>query len=128
MTSDPDTIFREGKNVWRTGNFQQAADLFYEVIEADEQYHLAWNALGVVYSHAGEYEDADTCFKNALLLSPDNPVYLQNRGRNNRKLKTLWEKSESAKKPAKNSPLYVAVGIAIMSLIIGGTLFLLIIR
>nr|WP_319538011.1 tetratricopeptide repeat protein [uncultured Methanospirillum sp.] len=124
MNSDPNSLFREGKKVWHTGNLQQAADLFFDVLEVDDQYHLAWNALGVVYSQAGEFEDADTCFKNALLLAPDNPVYLQNRGRNNRKLKILWElKSENVKKPAKISCMYYIVGIAVLALIVGVTLF-----
>ncbi len=126
MNSDPNSLFREGKKVWHTGNLQQAADLFYEVLEADDQYHLAWNALGVVYSQAGECEDADTCFKNALLLAPDNPVYLQNRGRNNRKLKVIWEqRSKNVKKPANISRIHIIVGIASLVLIVGVTLFFL---
>jgi len=125
MTSEPDLLFREGKAAWRAGNLQQAADQLYEILDTNDQYHLAWNALGVVYSQAGEYEEADTCFKNALILTPDNPVYLQNRGKNNRKLKVLWEKSETVKPPAKISSHYVIVGIVIIFLIIGLSLFLL---
>jgi len=125
MTTESDSLFHEGKKAWQEGNLQQAADLFYEVIEIDDQYHLAWNALGVVYSQAGELEDADTCFKNALLLTPDNPKYLQNRGKNNRKLKTLWEKSENMKEPSKIPSLYLIVGFILLVLIFGVVLFLL---
>lgn len=117
MTSDPETLFHQGKTEWRAGNLQQAADLFFEVLETDDQYHLAWNALGVVYSQAGEYEEADTCFRNALFLTPDNPVYLQNRGKNNRKLKVLWEQSEPVKTPGKFSNRYFIAGIGIIILI-----------
>jgi tetratricopeptide (TPR) repeat protein len=125
MTSEPDLLFHEGKAAWRAGNLQQAADLFFEILETDDQYHLAWNALGVVYSQAGEFEEADTCFKNALFLTPDNPVYLQNRGKNNRKLKALWEMSEPLKPAAKISNLYIIAGIVIVILIIVISLFLL---
>lgn len=101
MTTDDESRFREGKAAFHSGDLQLAIDSFYAVVEVNDQHHLAWNALGVVYSQANAHESADICFKNALTLMPDNPVYLQNRGRNNKKIKALWEKHEIQKKPEK---------------------------
>lgn len=128
MTSESDTHFHQGKAAWRAGDLQQAADLFFEVLETDDQFHLAWNALGVVYSQAGEYEEADTCFKNALSLTPDNPVYLQNRGKNNRKLKALWEESEPVKPSGKFPNRYLIAGIVVIILIFVISIILLVNR
>jgi len=124
MTSDPDHLFHKGKVAVQAGSLQHAVDLFLEVVETDDQHHLAWNALGVVYSKAGEYEDADICFKNALILAPDNPIYLQNRGRNNRKIKILWERSEGIRKPLV-SQYHIIIGIILLFLITIGMLWIL---
>jgi tetratricopeptide (TPR) repeat protein len=125
MTPDPDHLFHKGKAAVKIGNLQHAVDLFLEVVETDDQHHLAWNALGVVYSKAGEYEDADICFKNALILAPDNPIYLQNRGRNNRKIKVLWERSEGIKKPSISQNHAIIIGIILVFLITIGMLSIL---
>jgi tetratricopeptide (TPR) repeat protein len=111
MTSDEESWFSEGKTAFHTGDLQRAIDSFYAVVEANDQHHLAWNALGVIYSRVHEYEDADICFRNALTLMPDNPIYLQNRGRNNKKIKVLWEQSDMMKKPVRIPYLWIIIGV-----------------
>lgn len=62
MTSDDESRFREGKAAFHSGDLQRAIDSFYEIVVVNDQHHLAWNALGVVYSRANAYENADVCF------------------------------------------------------------------
>ena len=125
MTFEEESLFREGKAAFLAGDLQQAVERFQAVVETDEEHHLAWNAMGVVYSKAGEVEIADICFRNALTLSPDNPVYLQNIGRNNRRIKTRWEKSQDLRNPERFTRLQIIMIGLILVGIICVVLFLL---
>ncbi|MDD1729627.1 MAG: hypothetical protein LUQ50_11230 [Methanospirillum sp.] len=122
MTSEEESWFREGKKAFLAGDLQRAVERFQAVVETDEEHHLAWNAMGVVYSKAGQVETADICFRNALILSPDNPVYLQNLGRNNRRIKLQWEKTQALRKPERFTRLQVImIGLV---LIVAGIIFM----
>ena len=73
------TIYKTGVDAYRRGELQKASDLLMQVVEASEEDHRAWNALGVVFTRMGKYEDAEVCFDNALTLDPSNEVYMRNR-------------------------------------------------
>ena len=119
MTFEEESLFREGKSAFFAGDLQQAVERFQTVVETDEEHHLGWNAMGVVYSKVGEVETADICFRNALTLSPDNPVYLQNIGRNNRRIKSQWEKTQTLRKPERFTRLQVIIiGLVLIMVVI----------
>ena len=75
-------IYKKGIEAFRRGELQKASGLLLQVVETTEEDHHAWNALGVVFTKMGKYEDADVCFENALILDPSNEVYMRNRERN----------------------------------------------
>lgn len=64
---------------FRSGDYDQAFTLFYNLSAADETDHRAWNALGVTCIKLGMRDDAIICFDNALSLDPHNQVYIKNR-------------------------------------------------
>ena len=78
--------FDEGMRLFRSGNITGARGQFHQAVEQDENNHKAWNALGICLSKTGEYEDADTCFENALMLEPGNSTYERNREKNSLKI------------------------------------------
>jgi tetratricopeptide (TPR) repeat protein len=75
-----------GMALYRDGNYEAAADVFYELTKTDGDNPILWNALGICYSRSGQYEDADTCFDNALMLSPGNVTYEKNLTKNREKI------------------------------------------
>ena len=74
--------FDEGMRAFNKKDYHTAITLFLQATEEDEQNHKAWNALGVTYVNIHQYNDADTCFKNAIALAPGNDIYLKNRLKN----------------------------------------------
>nr|WP_319540925.1 tetratricopeptide repeat protein [uncultured Methanospirillum sp.] len=66
--------------------YTEAAELLQQYLQENENDPKAWNALGVICSKSGQYKDASTCFENAMVCDPDNPVYLKNLERNRSKL------------------------------------------
>jgi len=72
--------------LFRSGDVPGACEQFHQAVEQDENNHKAWNALGICLSKSDEYEDADTCFENALMLDPGNSTYERNRERNSLKI------------------------------------------
>lgn len=77
--------YDEGLRLFKSANYRAAAEQFAAVTEADENNHQAWNALGICLSKLGEYENAGTCFDNAVMLAPDNPTYRKNQAGNEKK-------------------------------------------
>lgn len=78
--------FDDGMRLFRAGDVSGACEQFHQAVEQDENNHRAWNALGICLSKTGHYDDADTCFENALMLDPGNPTYERNRERNSLKM------------------------------------------
>lgn len=75
-------LFKEGIAQFKSGNHQEAADLFLEIIRQDEENHKAWNALGVIHTTAGRFQEADECYEKALSLAPGTKPYIRNQERN----------------------------------------------
>ncbi len=87
---DDDAIqdtYKKGIEAYRRGELQNASNLLIQVVEASEEDHKAWNALGVVFTKMGKYEDAEVCFENALTLDPSNEVYKKNQENNKSHIK-----------------------------------------
>lgn len=80
-------IYKKGIEAFRRGELQNASNLLIQVVEASEEDHRAWNALGVVFTKMGKYEDAEVCFENALTLDPSNEVYKRNQEKNRSHIK-----------------------------------------
>lgn len=129
--------YQSGVTAFKEGNYQKAATELHQVVEEDDQNHKAWNALGVVLTKTGQYEDADSCYHNALTIAPDTPAYQRNRDKN----KAKWKADEvievddepapvknPIKKPATQTPTQYTraqqalgvVGILIFLIIMGG--------
>ena len=61
------------------GDLDRAEDIFREVVEIEPGYSDAWNDLGCILYLKGENEDAEKCFRQAL-LTKQMPLYLTNLG------------------------------------------------
>lgn len=72
------SLYQEGIKEYRADNLEKAKDLFHEVIKYDDQFHKAWNALGIVNSKMGLIKDAVICFEHALMIDPGNLTYQKN--------------------------------------------------
>jgi len=70
--------FDEGMRLFREKKYSEAAEKFNDAIESDDQNPKIWNAYGVTLSKLGKFEDAETCFENALLLDPGHLTYQKN--------------------------------------------------
>ena len=77
--------FETGMKLFREKDYTGATEQFHEVVEKDETNHKVWNALGVVLTKTGQYEDADTCYSNALTIAPGTRVYQRNKDKNQAK-------------------------------------------
>lgn len=71
-------FFKEGMKTYHEGRFVDAINLFHKELEINENNSKAWNSLGICLSKTKNYEDAATCFYNALSLNPDNTIYKKN--------------------------------------------------
>lgn len=81
--------FDDGMRLFRAGDVSGACEQFHQAVEQDENNHRAWNALGICLSKTGQYDDADTCFENALMLDPGNATYERNRELNNENIRAI---------------------------------------
>lgn len=123
MTDDDiQILYKNGIEAYRRGELQKASDLLMQVVEASEEDHRAWNALGVVFTRMKKYEDAEVCFENALTLDPSNEVYMRNREKNQGHMKKSVKDHLSALQLPQLSEipvLFRAIGIVgIIALIV----------
>lgn len=128
-TEEKSGQFSRGLRAFRSGDFQTAVELLSDAVEYDEQNDRAWNALGTACAKIGRYEDADLCFENALIISPDNPIYLKNRKTNSRHLKNPQPSHEFSKGgildhiPLDKIPLdkpFLLAGIILTLIVVAG--------
>ncbi len=73
-----DAKFKQGVSYFKDEKFEQAFNIFLEIVSYNKKNHKAWNALGVTLSKLGNYAEINTCFENALFLDPKNLVYQKN--------------------------------------------------
>ena len=72
-TSNPATIFREGKEAMQSGKLSLAEEDFRRVIALDPKSSAAYVNLGVVYMREKRWDDALVELNKAESLSPDEP-------------------------------------------------------
>jgi len=131
-----DTL-QHGISLFKEGKYAEAAELLQLHLQENENDPKAWNALGVICSKSGQYEDAGTCFENALICDPDNPVYIRNLEKNRKKLspnnsrvdsvENVETQSRSRKllsSPPFSNPWIIYAGVIIGVLIIAGVVFM----
>lgn len=71
-------LYKQGIQLFKKGEYEQASELFVSLLESDGRHHKAWNALGVCLTRLEDFEQAQTCFENAVKLCPDNQIYKKN--------------------------------------------------
>ncbi|MDD1729812.1 MAG: MBL fold metallo-hydrolase [Methanospirillum sp.] len=123
MDTDPEEArFNEGLSLIKSGNIEEAIEIFSELIEKDERNHRVWNAYGVALSQTDRKESAIHCFGNALALDPGNPAYLRNLNRisNPSEKKPRQKPAELTKntKYSRNKPLLILIGTCVIILIL----------
>ncbi len=62
----------------RFGQAENALKAWNLAVSLDPKCGVAWNDLGIHYSHEGNYERALDCYDKALAIEPDQPDYLFN--------------------------------------------------
>ena len=85
---DAEELFRQGARLFAERNPEAAIAAFQRSLELRPGYAPAWKALGVAYASRGEFDRAETPFRNACERQPSLPdaclyygrtLYLMNR-------------------------------------------------
>lgn len=69
-----------GGNLVRQGRLKDSLRYYRTAVDADPNFHHAWNDLALIYKQLGAFSKADSCIVKALALVPDSPRYLNTRG------------------------------------------------
>lgn len=70
---DAEELFRQGGRFFAERNLDAAIAAFQRSVELRPGYAPAWKALGAVYASRGEFERAETPFRNARERQPSLP-------------------------------------------------------
>ena len=93
------SAFKEGLVLFKEGFIEEAIEKFQEYLELDDQNPKVWNALGVALMKSSDYQNAQTCFNNAILLDSDNEIYVRNNNKCLEKIKTLQKNNLNLEEP-----------------------------
>ncbi len=66
-------FFRRGRRFFADGNGDAAIIAFQQAVELRPEYAAAWKALGVVFASRGDFDRAETPFRNACERQPSLP-------------------------------------------------------
>jgi Flp pilus assembly protein TadD len=69
---------QEGYRYYKEGDYQKAAEICEKILDTDENNPKVWNLLGICLTKLEQYDLADTCYQNSLVLDPDNKAYQKN--------------------------------------------------
>jgi Flp pilus assembly protein TadD len=72
-------LYRQGQRSFTTGNLDAAIAAFQQAVKLRPDYAPAWKALGVAYASRGEFDRAESPFRNACERQPPLPdacIYL----------------------------------------------------
>jgi tetratricopeptide (TPR) repeat protein len=72
-SQDADELFRQGGRFFTERNLDAAITAFQGSVALRPGYAPAWKALGVAYASRGEFESAETPFRNACERQPSLP-------------------------------------------------------
>src|SRR6516162_6559107 len=67
---DADELFRQGSRLFAEHQWDAARGLFQRVVELRPGDAQAWKALGVISASLGDFEAAETPFRNACERQP----------------------------------------------------------
>jgi Flp pilus assembly protein TadD len=70
---DAGDLFRQGERFFAERKFDAAIAAFQRAVEMRPDYAPAWKALGVVYASRGDFDRAETPFRNACERQPSLP-------------------------------------------------------
>ncbi len=100
-----------GVEYMRQGYYEKALDKLNRAVDADPDYALAYNALGVLYQLLNDPLTAETNFKKSLKIDKNNSPALNNYGQFLCK-QDRYEEAEEYFLAAANNPLYSTPEIA----------------
>lgn len=72
-TVNPEALITEARGYYDSGNLDRAIETYKEALFVDASNSLIYTELGRLQVLTGDYEEAETTLRNALLLNPDNP-------------------------------------------------------
>lgn len=102
------TNTRLGVAYMQEGNFEKALAKLERAREADPNYPVVHNMLGLLYQRLGEHEKAEDSFQQGLRLAPKNANVLNNYGQflcsRNRYEEALQAFDKAAKNPLNENP------------------------
>ena len=78
----------------------------------------SWNSIGVIFADRGEFEKAVYCYRQAVLLLPNDPMYFTNLVSNLRRTGNLAEAENEVRKGINKFPNYIEKLKGILSLIL----------
>lgn len=76
-----DAIAEKGLNLYESGDYEAALEIFNNVVDAESRNPLAYDARGTIYTALNEYENALSDYSRAIELSPSFAQAYYNRGR-----------------------------------------------
>ena len=77
---DAEVFYNRGKELFASGQFDEALENFNRAIELKPDYFEAYTNCGVVLSGSGQFDKAIENFNEAIRLKPDLAVAYSNRG------------------------------------------------
>jgi len=67
-----------GVKLVKAGQYEDAQDIFQNLVSIYPDNHRAWNLLGITLNKLVLFEDAMRCFRNAIMLDSNNEKYQKN--------------------------------------------------
>ena len=77
---NPETFLATGRLIESQGNLVQAAKAYHQACQAQPDYVVAWNRLGIIYDKLGRYDQAEHAFKQAIRHAPTSAFLHNNLG------------------------------------------------
>ncbi|MDH5637209.1 MAG: tetratricopeptide repeat protein [Nitrospinota bacterium] len=102
--SDIQSLFSKGEECHRFGLFDEAVEIFSEVVRMDPEASHAHNAMGKVLSDLGRWEEALECFSAAIKINPANAEALFSRGGENLDLGKYKDAMADFSEAARHDP------------------------
>jgi len=75
---DYNNLYQTGLKEYNAGNYKKAGGLLYQSLNINQKNHKAWNALGIICTKLGYFDNGTKCYHEALNLDPANKIVLKN--------------------------------------------------
>ncbi|HYD58638.1 MAG TPA: tetratricopeptide repeat protein [Burkholderiales bacterium] len=100
------SALREAVSLHQSGRFEEAAERYRNVLEADPENPFALQLLGTLQAQQGRYDDAVELFDRAIARKPDYPDAHNNRGSALKALGRVGEALQSVERALALDPAY----------------------